>query len=152
MEDLKNILQEKIIINILSHDNLIDKQKLEKNIDEFLFILFEENNVYEEVLEELTYNKMIGETKLFYLKDEYLKYLDCNYFVNLINKSGEEKYILNFKKDIIKTYNYYYYNQSELTFEFFEKAYEKVLLSKDNLDLIIRIIEKLINNERVWNI
>ena len=39
MEDLKNILQEKIIINILSHDNLIDKQKLEKNIDEFLFIL-----------------------------------------------------------------------------------------------------------------
>ena len=91
MEDLKNILQEKIIINILSHDNLIDKQKLEKNIDEFLFILFEENNVYEEVLEELTYNKMIGETKLFYLKDEYLKYLDCNYFVNLTNKSGEEK-------------------------------------------------------------
>ena len=149
MDDLKNILQEKIIINILSQDNLIDKQKLEKNIDDFLLILFEEDNVYEEVLEELTYNKMSGETKLFYLKDEYLKYLDCNYFVNLTNKSGAEKYIMNFKKDIIKTYNYYYYNQSELTFEFFEKVYEKVFLSKDNLDLIIRIIEKLINNERV---
>ena len=149
MDDLKNILQEKIIINILSQDNLIDKQKLEKNIDDFLLILFEEDNVYEEVLEELTYNKMSGETKLFYLKDEYLKYLDCNYFVNLTHRSGAEKYILNFKKDVIKTYNYYYYNQSELTFEFFEKVYEKVLLSKDNLDLIIRIIEKLINNERV---
>ena len=149
MDDLKNILQEKIIINILSQDNLIDKQKLEKNIDDFLLILFEENNVYEETLEELTYNKMNGETKLFYLKDEYLKYLDCNYFVNLTHRSGAEKYILNFKKDVIKTYNYYYYNQSELTFEFFEKVYEKVLLSKDNLDLIIRIIEKLINNERV---
>ena len=149
MDDLKNILQEQIIINILSQDNLIDKQKLEKNIDEFLFILFEENNLYEEILNEMTYNKMSGETRLFYLKDEYLKYLDYNYFVNLKNMSATQKYILNFKKDVVKSFNYYYYNQSELTFEFFEKVYEKVLLSKDNLDLIIRIVETLINNERI---
>ena len=149
MNDLKNILKEKIIIIILSHDNSIDKQKLEKNIDDYLLILFGENNMYNEILEELTYNKMSGETKFFYLKDEYLKYLDCNYFVDLKNKSATEKYILNFKKDIVKTYNYYYYNHTELTFDFFEKVYEKVLLSKDNLDLIIKIIEKLLNNERV---
>ena len=149
MNDLKNVLKEKIILNILSQGNLIDKQKLEKNIDKYLLILFEENNLYEEILNEMTYNKMSGETRLFYLKDEYLKYLDYNYFVNLKNMSATQKYILNFKKDVVKSYNYYYYNQSELTFEFFEKVYEKVLLSKDNLDLIIRIVETLINNERI---
>ena len=149
MNDLKNVLKENIILNILSQGNLIDKQKLEKNIDKYLLILFEENNLYEEILNEMTYNKMSGETRLFYLKDEYLKYLDYNYFVNLKNMSATQKYILNFKKDVVKSYNYYYYNQSELTFEFFEKVYEKVLLSKDNLDLIIRIVETLINNEKI---
>ena len=149
VEDLKNVLKEKLILNILSQENLIDKHNLEKNIDCYLLILFEENNIYNQTLDELTYNKINGETKLFYLKDEYLKYLDCNYFVNLKNKSAAQKYILNFKKDVVKTYNYYYYNQSKLTFDFFEKVYEKVLLSKDNLDLIIKIVEKLINNERV---
>ena len=149
MDDIKNILQEKIVLNIISQDNLIDKQKLEKKIDEYLLILFEENDIYNQTLDELTHNKMMGETKLFYLKDEYLKLIDFNYFINPKDKSTAQKYILNFKKNIIKTYNYYYYNQSELTFEFFEKVYEKVLLSKNNLNLIIKMIEKLINEEKI---
>ena len=149
MEDLKNILEEKMIVNIISENNFIDKQKLEKKIDEHLLILFEENGIYNQTLDKLTYNKKNAEKKIFYLKDEYLKFLDFNYFIVQKDKSTAQKYILDFKKDVIKTYNYYYYNHSELTFDFFKAVYERVLLSKDNLDLIIKICEKLINEEKI---
>ena len=150
-DDLKNILKEQLILNIISQGNLIDKKNLEKNIDNYLLSILNENNEYEQILEELTYNKKDGDTIIFYLKDEYLKYLDCNYFINFQDKSKAQKYILNFKKDIVKTYNYYYYNNSELTFDFFKTVYEKVFLSKNNLDLIIRVVEKLINNDEIMN-
>ena len=148
MDDLKNILQEEIIHNMISQGNLIDEKNLEKNLDEYLLILFKKNNVYNETLNKLTYNKLNGETIMFYLKDEYLKFLDCNYFILPKNKSTAQKYILDFKKDIVKTYNYHFYNHSELTFEFYLNVYEKVLLNKNNLDLIFQILEKLKNNEQ----
>ena len=149
IEDLKNILQEKIIHNILIEGNLINKKNLEKNIDKYLLILFNENNEYNKMLEELTYNKINEETKIFYLKDKYLKYLDCNYYINSKDKSSAQEYILNFKKDVIKTYNYYYYNHSPLTFDFFKTVHEKVFLNKDNLNLIIKIVEILINDNKI---
>ena len=97
----------------------------------------------------MTFSKKKGESKIYYLKDEYLKYFDSNLYVNNKDKSSAQKYILDFKKDIIKTYNYHFYNQSELTFEFFETVYERVLLNKDNLELLINIVEKLLNNEKI---
>ena len=133
MEDLKNILNEKIILNMISQGNLVDKRKVEKKMDEYLLIIFEENNIYGQTLDELTFSKMNGETKMFYLKDEYMKYLDFNYYINAKDKSSAQKYILDFKKDIVKIYNYHFYNQSELTFDFFETVYEKVFLNKNNL-------------------
>ena len=149
MNDLKNLLEEKIILNIIKNGNLLDTQKLEKNIDEFFLDLFEDNNVYNQTLEDLTYHKMSGETKMYFLKDEYLKFLDCNDYINQKDKSEVQKYILEFKKDIVKTYNYHFYNPSELTFEFFSKVYEKVFLCKENLELIIKICEKLINFDKI---
>ena len=149
MNDLKNLLEEKIILNIIKNGNLLDTQKLEKNIDEFFLDLFEDNNVYNQTLEDLTYHKMSGETKIYFLKDEYLKFLDCNDYINQKDKSEVQKYILEFKKDIVKTYNYHFYNPSELTFEFFSKVYEKVFLCKENLELIIKICEKLINFDKI---
>ena len=149
IEDLKNILKEKIVQNIIAKGNLINKENLEKNIDKYLLILFNEKNIYNKILDELTHNKLSNDTKIFYLKDKYLKYLDCNYYINLEHKSAAQKYILDFKKDYVKTFNYYYYNHSELTFDFFKMVYEKIFLNKNNLDLIIKIVEKLINSETI---
>ena len=149
MQDLKNILKEKLIHQIISQGNLTDLQNITKKIDEYLQILFEQNNEFNKTLDELTYNKMNGETKMFYLKDDYLKYLDINYYLHFEDKSKAQRYILDFKKDIIKSYNYYYYNPSELTFEFFEKVYDKILLNKNNLELMIKILEKLLGNEKI---
>ena len=150
MEDLKNILQEKIIQNIISQGNLIEAKNLEKKVNNYLLYLFKKNNnIYNEILNKLTYNKINGESIMFYLKDEYLNFFDCNYFLLPKEKSAAQKYILDFKKDIIKTYNQHLYNHSKLTFEFYLNMIEKVLLNKNNLELIIRVIDKLINNEKI---
>ena len=149
MEDLGNILKEKLIHEIIAEGNLIDLKKISKNFDNYLEILFEEDNKFNEVLDELTYNKMNGDIKMFYLKDSYLKYLDINYYFSFKDKSNAQRYILDFKKDIIKSYNSYFYKPSELTFDFYEKIYEKILLSKDNLELMIKIIKKLLSEQKI---
>ena len=149
MEDLKDILKEQIMMNIISNGNLIDIKNLEKNINKNLLYLFDENNIYNQTLDELTHNKMDGETKIFYLKDQYLKYIDYNNYVNPKEKTTAQKYILDFKKDMVKIYNYYFYNNSELTFEFFRTVYEKVFLSKSNFELISKIFEKLLNDDKI---
>jgi hypothetical protein len=149
MHDLENILKEKIIQEIIAENNMTDVQKLKKNIDNYLQIVFEENNKFNELLDELTFSKMNGETKMIYLKDSYLNNLDINYYISYKDKSKAERYILEFKKDSIKPYNYYYYIPSKLTFELFEKVYEKILLNKNNLELFIKIVEKLLSNEKI---
>jgi hypothetical protein len=106
MHDLENILKEKIIQEIIAENNMTDVQKLKKNIDNYLQIVFEENNKFNELLDELTFSKMNGETKMIYLKDSYLNNLDINYYISYKDKSNAERYILEFKKDSIKPYNY----------------------------------------------
>ena len=149
MKDLENILKEKLIHEIISQGNYTDLKKISKNFDKYLKILFEEDHKFNKVLDELTENKMDGETKIFYLKDIYLKYLDFNYYFSIKDKSNAQRYILDFKKDLIKPYNSYYYNPSELTFEFYEIVYEKILLNKNNFQLIANIIKKLLGNENI---
>ena len=149
MEDLGNILKEKLIHEIIAEGNLIDLKKISKNFDNYLEVLFEEDNKFNEVLDELTYNKMNGDIKMFYLKDSFLKYLDINYYFSYKDKSNAQRYILDFKKDIIKSYNNYYYKPSELTFDFYEMIYEKIFLSKSNLKLMINIVQKLLSEQKI---
>ena len=149
IQDLKNILKEKLIHGIIDQGNLSNIKNITNYIDEYLQEVFKENNEFIKILDELTYNKMKGETKIVYLKDCYLKHLDLNYFVSSVNKSNAQKYILDFKKDVVKSYNYYYFNPSKLTFEFFEIVFEKILLNENNLELMIKIVEKLLDNKKI---
>ena len=143
-KDLEYILKEKIIHEIIARENLIDLIELKKGIDDYLFIFFDENN-FNKIIDELTLNKKNGETKLFFLKDSCLKYLDMNYYISPKDKSNAHRYILEFKKDIVNIYNSYYFNPSNFTFDLFKITYEKILLNKNNLELIINIIEKLLS-------
>ena len=149
MEDLKNILKEKIIHFIMSEQNLVSLEILNQKVDNYLKILFEDNDIYNQILDNLTNNKLNGDTKLFYLKDEFLKNIDFNFYINNKDRTEAEKYILDFKKDNVKTYNYYFYGLSELTFEFAENLYEKLFLNKNNMELILKILEKLINDDKI---
>ena len=149
IQDLKNILKEKLIQEIIAQGNLTNMENISKKIDKHLQKIFEENNEFNKTIDELTYNKMNGEIKMIYLKDAYLKHFDSNYYISKKDKSDAQKYILDFKKDYIKTYNFYYFNPSKLTFEFFENVFEKILLNENNLELMIKIIEKLLDNKKV---
>ena len=149
MEDLKNILKEKLIHEIISQGNLTNIQNVTKNIDEYLQKVFKEENEFNNILDELTYNKMNGEVKLVYLRDSYLKQLDLNYYVSNKNKLNAQNYILDFKKDVVKPYNYYYFSPSKLTFEFFENVFKKILLNENNLELMIKMVEKLLDNKKI---
>ena len=146
MKDLENILREEIVHEILSNGNLSDLTTLKKNIDDYLIDLFDEKDFFR-ILDELTSSKMIGEKKMFYLKDSSFKYLDIYYYYSPVDKSESLKYIFDFKKDKAKTYNTYYFNPSKLTFDFFKIVHEKILLNKNNLKIILKIIEKLFSNE-----
>ena len=145
--DLKNILIETIIKKIISNGNLVDLRTLKKSLDSYLTYIFKNENIIEKIIEELTVNKMSGEKKLFYLKDIYLDNIDMNYYINPNEKSKAQRYIQNFKSDEIKLYNIYYFNNSRLTFDFFENILEKILLNKNNLILFKKIIEILIDNK-----
>ena len=148
MQDLKNILKEKLIQEIIAEGNLTNMQIITKKVDMYLQLIFKENE-FNELLDELTYNKMNGEIKMFYLKDSYLKYFDLNYYISNKDKSNAQRYILDFKKDVVKTYNYYYFNPSELTFDFFETVFEKILLQENNLELMLKILEKLLSDQKI---
>ena len=147
MEDLRNILKEKIIHEMIANDNLINLRKLKKNVENYLQLLFDENE-FNKVLDELTLNKMDGETKIFFVKDICLNYLDMNYYINPKNKSKAQRYILDFKKDVIKLSNNYFFNPSKLTFDLFKISYERILLNRNNFELIIKVIDRLFSNNQ----
>ena len=146
MEDCRNMIKERLVQVIIANGNLIDLKGIQKGIDKFFSTLFKENEL-NEILDELTLNKMNGEKKEFYLKDSCLKYLDMNYYYSPISRSKAEIYISDFKKDVFKLYNSYYYKPSELTFDFYHKAYENILLNIDNINFFIKIIKILLNPE-----
>ena len=152
MNDLGNILKEKIIHEFVAKGNLCNINEIKENIDDYLFNVFDEIE-FNSMIDELTLNKKNGNSMLFYLKDSNLKYLDMSYYYSYIDKSNAQKYIFDFKKDKVKSYNNYFYKSSKLTFDFFEKVYENLMLNNHNLEIIIKIAEKLLlRNQEVFDI
>ena len=146
MIDLENILKEELVQEFTSKGNLEHLDKIKENIDDYLYDIFDEK-YFTNILDELTMNKINKNEKLFFLKDSSFKYLDMSYYYSFIDKSKAQRYIIDFKKDFVKSYNTYFYKPSDLMFEFYEKIYEKILLNKNNLEIIIKIIERLLVNE-----
>ena len=105
MKDFEKILKEQLIHKILAKGNLIEMQSIKDTIDESLITFFEDNKKFSEIFNQLTESKNIGENKLFYLKEEYLKYIDLNYYISFKDKSSAQRYIQDFQKSKVKIYN-----------------------------------------------
>ena len=146
MIDLKNNLKEKLILIFISNGNWLEFQKLKKLIDEYYFKLFNEKE-FNEILDELTTTKIDNKKKVYILKDSSFKYLDLNYFFSPVVKSKAELYINDFKKDIFKLYNCYYFKPSPLSFDFHNKVFENILLNNENIELLITILDILLIKE-----
>ena len=153
MNDCRNILKETFIQTIIANGNLMDLDKIKKSVEDFYLDFFGEKE-YEEILEDVAAYKINGEKKQFYIKDSHLKYLDFNYYYSPMKKSKAELYISDFKKDVFKRNNSYYYNPSEFFFDFYNKAYENIFLCNENIELLTTILEVLLNpiyEERMKN-
>ena len=140
MKDLRNILKEEIIHIVISNSNLVEISKIKENIDEYFFKLFSDKEL-NEILDELTTKKVENDCKIYSLKDSCLKYFDMNYYYSAFSKSKAELYLIDFKKNKYKLFNDYYFKPSVLTFDFYNKIYENVLLNIENIELFSKIIE-----------
>ena len=147
MTDLNNIIKEKLIHEFVSKGNLNNTNKIMEHIDSYLFNIFDEKEI-NDILDELSFNKKIGNNQLYYLKDFNFKFFDMSYYYSYKDSSNAQKYIYDFKKDFVKSYNTYFYKPSVLMFGFFEKVYEKILLNKNNIEFIYQIISKLLSNKK----
>ena len=146
MNTLKNNLKEKIIMIFISSGNSLELKELKQSIDEYYFKIFTQKQ-FDEILDSLTVNTIDKNKKrVFSLKDSSLKFLDMNYFLSPSTKSKAELYINDFKKDVFKSFNSYYFKPSMLTFEFHNKVFENILLNNENIEILIKIISKLLSN------
>ena len=153
MLECRNMLKQSLIQKIIANGNLIDLKQIKQTLYEFYFTIFDDKE-FNEILDEVTFNKINGEKKQFSIKDSALKYLDMNYYLSPMIRAKAELYITDFKKDMFKMYNSYYYSPSEFTFDFYNKAYQNILLSEKNIELLINILDTLlkpINEEKMKN-
>jgi hypothetical protein len=144
MNDLKNNLKEKLVMTFISNGNSLDFPEIKNLIDDYYFKLFTKKQ-FDEILNDLTENKIDNKKKKIYsLKDSSLKYLDMNFYFSPTVKSKAELYINDFKKDIFKLFNSYYFKPSILTCNLDNKVFENILLNKENLDLLLKIVNTLL--------
>ena len=144
MDDLKNNLKEKLVMTFISNGNSFDLKGIKNLIDDFYFEIFTQKQ-FDEILNDLTVNTIDNKNKKIYsLKDSSLKYLDINYYFSPVEISKAEIYINDFKKDIFKLFNNYYFKPSILAYDLDNKVFENILLNKENIELILKIINQLL--------
>ena len=144
MQDCRYMLKQSLIHTIIANGNLMDLEQIHKTINKFYLSIFDDKE-FSQILDEVTFNKTNGEKKQFFIKDSMFKYLDMNYYFSPMIRSKAELYINDFKKDMFKMYHSYYYSPSEFTFDFYNKAYENVFLSTENIELFRNALEILLN-------
>ena len=144
MHDCRYILKQLLIQTIIANGNLMDLEQIYKILPKFYFNIFDDKE-FSQILDEVAFNKINGEKKQFFIKDSMFKYLDMNYYLSPMTRSKAELYINDFKKDRFKMYHSYYYSPSEFIFDFYNKAYEKVFLSEENIELFRNALEILLN-------
>ena len=146
MHDCRYILKQNLIQNIIANGNLMDLEQIQKVINDFYFNIFDQKE-FNEILEEVTFHKINEEKKQFYIKDSALKYLDMNYYYSPMIRSKAEIYISDFKKDVFKMNNSYYYSPSEMTFDLYNKAYKNFFLKEENIQFFKNILQILLEPE-----
>ena len=150
MKDLTNIIKEKLVCKFISNGNLNNIDKILTNIDDYLLIIFEENEL-NEILNQLTLNKKIGNKQMFYLKDSSFKFFDTSFYYSYKDCSNAQKYIFDFKKNSVKSFNTYFFQNSELISGLNETVFEKIFLNEKNLVFIYKIVNKIFMNKKETN-
>ena len=127
----------------ISNGNSLDLQEIKKFIADYYFTIISKKQ-FEEILNDLTVIKIENNKKVYSLKDSSFKYLDLNYYLSPAIKSKAELYINDFKKDVFKLFNSYFFKLSNLTFDLNNKVFENILLNNENVEFLLKIIKVLL--------
>ena len=79
MHDIRYILKQTLIQNIIANGNLMDLDQIQKTIDKFYSHIFSQKD-FMEILDEIASNKINEDKKQFFIKDSAFKFLDMNYY------------------------------------------------------------------------
>ena len=72
-----------------------------------------------------------------------------NYYFSPYNRAKAELYINDFKKDIVKIFQSYYFKPSSIFFDLYNKAYENILLNVENIELFSNILQTLFSKDNL---
>ena len=121
------------------------------DIYDYIFLSLKEvlghNNIKELILS-LT-NKTLTQDKKakFSIKDENLNYLDLNYIIYPTHKSTVEKYISDFKKNLVSIFNTHFYPVNKYENMLTIEGYKKVYFNEENCDFLFRFTAYILRRE-----
>ena len=132
------LVKELIVNNTCIKENLAFYSDIYDSIYLCLKEILGENNVREIILS--MNNKTLTQEKKakFSIKDEYLKYLDLNYILYPVHKSTVEKYISDFKKNIVTIFNTHFYPVNKFESKLAIENYKQVYFNEGNFDFLFR--------------
>ena len=151
LNDKKNINEicKQIIINeIISKENLNTYSNIMDSIFESIRDVFGQEEIEKLILSMTNKTLTINKKAKFSVKDEYLKYLDINSVYDFRQKSNIQKYINNFKKEKISIYNTYFYPFIKYENNLQNNIYKNFFFYQENFDIIFKLTELLITNEK----
>ena len=147
---IKEICKNIIIDEIVSNENLNNYTDI---VDKIYFAfkdIFGEEKIEELILSMTSKTLTLNKKAKFSVKDEYLKYLDINSIFYSKKKSNIQKYINNFKKKKLSIYNSHFYPFSKYEITSQNNIEKNFFLNQDNFDLIFKMTELLLTNEKYF--
>ena len=148
-EKIKNIIREKIIDMLISHNNLYTYSAFIQYIHLPVFEEKEIQNIFEEMTDKIIQN---NEQFKFSLKNIYLKDIDLDYLLSSNSTSNAERYINDFKKKEVSILNYKFYEPFSIQKSVNFNNYYYFFYFNNNIQFLLDFSIKLVSKKTYQSI
>jgi len=146
-ENIKENCKKLIINNILSKENLNTYTDISEALSTSIKDILGKDELEKLILSLTNKTLTINKKAKFSIKDEYFKYLDISSVYDFREKSNIQKYINNFKTEIISIYNTCFYPFTKYEIVSQNNIYNNFFLHQENFDTIFKLTEALLTNK-----
>lgn len=146
-ENINENCKKLIINNILSKENLNNYTDISDALSTSIRDILGKDELEKLIISLTNKTLTINKKAKFSVKDEYLKYSDISSVYNFREKSNIQKYINNFKSELISIYNTCFYPFTKYEVVSQNKIYNNFFLNQENFDIIFKLTEALLMNK-----
>jgi len=146
-ENIKENCKKLIINNILSKENLNTYTDISDALSASIKDILGKDEIEKLILSLTNKTLTINKKAKFSIKDEYLKYLDISSVYDFRERSNIQKYINNFKTELISIYNTCFYPFTKYEVVSQNNIYNNFFLNQENFDIIFKLTEALLMNK-----